>query len=595
MLRVSSHLISLMIIIGVSCWPMTNGIGLDREESQNRERYGKVRSCDIKQRYDTHSAQLFSRHQCLSERRRVRKEIRELSREEWEMVADALNIMKTVSNSEGKAKYGERFRNYDDLVCQHYKASISTEQAGDLGHFVPLFFIFHRAYTLAFEESLLAINPKIGAAPYWDNRIDMVQYGLNISDSPIFSDEYFGDLRGDPEQGYALANGKFAYWTVPSEIDENTAKCGADTRNPYGYLRFPANWNDNPYVTRVGGFECGNPTMLGDPSAWEQCLAVESYAELVDCHYMPIHAMTHLAVGGSVPYFDENAEPIQGLPICISWQGFSGTVAVGVDNLYHSGWEFGCFQCPDAFSCKYGEDDPRDCALCSLTNPDHTCDILGNVITIPGDIEDQWLIGDFFDIAGGVVDPLFFFHHMNLDRLLFHWELRHYDLQPYYGFPTQGFGYGGNLDDIVGGNNNAEFRNLFYGKFEYLGDGPYTHRQIWDATRLFDGVYTYDSVLTEMGIDDEDDLEVVPHRKQQCGLSGRHRDKFKRSELYDNAEVVSNSELLANNVVLLCGIVGTVTLIFNVIAYWFTMTFCSGKYGKLYHKVSDKVFDEGSA
>ena len=58
----------------------------------------------------------------------------------------------------------------------------------------------------------------------------MIQYGLDIAQSPIFSDDYFGDLIGDPEQGYALANGKFAYWTVPDTIDENTAKCGADTR-----------------------------------------------------------------------------------------------------------------------------------------------------------------------------------------------------------------------------------------------------------------------------------------------------------------------------------------------------------------------------
>ena len=357
---------------------------------------------------------------------------------------------------------------------------------------------------------------------------------------------------------------------------------------------------DNKYVTRIGGNQCGIPSMLGDPSAWEQCLNVTTYSELVDCHYMPIHAMTHVAVGGSVPYFDPNAEPNEGLPVCISWQGFSGIVSMLMD---HSGWEFGCFQCPDPFSCVVGEDKPEDCALCSLTNPDHTCQILEKTIIIPGEITDQWLIGDFFDIAGGVVDPIFFFHHMNLDRLLFHWELRHYDLQPYYGFPTEGFGYGGNLDDLVGGNNNAEFTNLFYGKWEYLGDGPYTHRQIWDATRLFDGVYTYDSVLTEMGLDDEDDLEVVPHRKGRCGFGRRRRsDLYEDEDEYEDVigvfDGVNNNNSLGdnhNNIVLLCGVVGIVTLIFNVIAYWVTMTFCSGRLCKSYHRVSNKVFDEESA
>ena len=52
--------------------------------------------------------------------------------------------MKHTPNSIGKAKYGERFRNYDDLVCHHYVVSISPNQYGDLGHFVPLLcFIEH--------------------------------------------------------------------------------------------------------------------------------------------------------------------------------------------------------------------------------------------------------------------------------------------------------------------------------------------------------------------------------------------------------------------------------------------------------------------
>ena len=90
---------------------------------------------------------------------RLRKEIRSLSSEQWDRVVKAMWIMKTSSNAEGKAKYGKQFANYDSFVAKHVKAVFNPE--GDQGHFGPIFLIYHRAWLLAFENSLLAIDPAI--------------------------------------------------------------------------------------------------------------------------------------------------------------------------------------------------------------------------------------------------------------------------------------------------------------------------------------------------------------------------------------------------------------------------------------------------
>merc|ERR1719242_459588 len=51
--------------------------------------------------------------------KRIRAEIRDISDDQWTRVVDAMNIMKNLSESEGRAIYGDYYRNYDNLVCQH--------------------------------------------------------------------------------------------------------------------------------------------------------------------------------------------------------------------------------------------------------------------------------------------------------------------------------------------------------------------------------------------------------------------------------------------------------------------------------------------
>ena len=117
------------------------------------------------------------------------------------------------------------------------------------------FFTFHRTLALQFEESLLSIlsfmNSTVKAAPYWDYSIDT----NDAENSVIFSDDYFGSLSGDENNGYTLSDAKFAFWKVhnindmdnQTELDWALTNCPKHNdeegiiyahRNPYGYLRY---------------------------------------------------------------------------------------------------------------------------------------------------------------------------------------------------------------------------------------------------------------------------------------------------------------------------------------------------------------------
>ena len=167
-------------------------------------------------------------------KKRIRREIRDLSCDQWNRVAAAMNIMKYVSEEEGKQIYGNNYRSYDSLVCQHMRST--RDRLGDLMHLGPHFLVTHRAFTLAFENSLIAVDNKIDGAPYWNYYIDVLEYGNDLTDSIIFSDEYFGSFTGDESLGYAITDGKFKFWKVND--NPNELRCNASYRNAFGQLRY---------------------------------------------------------------------------------------------------------------------------------------------------------------------------------------------------------------------------------------------------------------------------------------------------------------------------------------------------------------------
>ena len=175
--------------------------------------------------------------------KRVRRELRSLSDDEWDRVVDAMWTMKTMSAADGAALYGASFRNYDALVVKH--AVATTDNRGDQAHFGPQFQTWHGAFILEFEMSLLAIDPAIGACPYWDASIDGA------------FPAYFGSSPGTAAND-AVDDGPFAGWTVSAY--DGDAYAGSLTgatadfsgSSSTGLLRGTDNTLTNDLVTRFG-------------------------------------------------------------------------------------------------------------------------------------------------------------------------------------------------------------------------------------------------------------------------------------------------------------------------------------------------------
>jgi len=160
----------------------------------------------------------------------------------------------------------------------------------------------------------------------------------------------------------------------------------------------------------------------------------------------------------------------------------------------------GCLDCPEPNSCTYDPDDlfaNFDCAACDISNITRCKSVFDEEGVMMNSFEDrfsQYNFGDFLDKATSPNDPLFMFHHNNVDRYYMEWQLRNYDDAPYYGYPETGYLNILRLNDTL--TPDYPFEYLFYGEMaELLGDGPYTARDIWDGTTFVDAVYVFDTVL----------------------------------------------------------------------------------------------------
>ena len=93
---------------------------------------------------------------------------------------------------------------------QHTYAAIDARC--DQGHLSAGFFPYHRALVLAVEASVLAVDPGVGALPYWDYNVDLAL--PDPAASEIWSDAFFGEAAGDPDDAYMIRTGPWKDWTV---------------------------------------------------------------------------------------------------------------------------------------------------------------------------------------------------------------------------------------------------------------------------------------------------------------------------------------------------------------------------------------------
>ncbi|XP_069114432.1 tyrosinase-like protein 1 [Argopecten irradians] len=127
---------------------------------------------------------------------RERKEVRTLTRIEWNTFTARLNILKRPV----MLPNGEQFVPYDAISDIHMSSLILLA-----AHIGPNFLGWHRVYLLLLEEALGV------PIPYWDSRLDFDM--VEPTDSILWSPQFFG-------QGFGVVdNGPFAGWITPQGIN----------------------------------------------------------------------------------------------------------------------------------------------------------------------------------------------------------------------------------------------------------------------------------------------------------------------------------------------------------------------------------------
>ena len=198
---------------------------------------------------------------------RVRKEWREHTKDEIDRYACALNVMSTISTEAGRKCYGRTYVYFPDIVMKH--ACVASDPRGDQGHRGPEFMLFHKSTLLTYEGSILAIDPKIKAIPWWNMPLDSAPvldvngtvkhkagkyycpkndstshpFGVGSpEDDPsvanpgcnrskyIWSDTYFGEQLGSGPS-YEVTNGRWAYRTMARWGDFDTTYWSQDDKH----------------------------------------------------------------------------------------------------------------------------------------------------------------------------------------------------------------------------------------------------------------------------------------------------------------------------------------------------------------------------
>jgi hypothetical protein len=345
---------------------------------------------------------------------RVRREIRSVAPEIRDRVFAAFEVMRNTSRADGEARYGRAFRTYQSITVQHTYAAIDARC--DQGHLSAGFFPYHRALVLAVEASVLAVDPGVGALPYWDYNVDLAL--PDPAASEIWSDAFFGEAAGDPDDAYMIRTGPWRDWTVdkgdlfagPPRYDVAEQRWVDGARgNAYGYLRGLTNQNPAPRLTRRHAI-CGAelPWFGGgvNGSTWDACVAKPTFLEFWDCFDAGIdgpHPFGHIWLGGAWGAKDGN---------CAAKQLDTATAEIVA----------GCLVVPNCTG-KALEDCVlvRDDAACArMREPNATCQRYGGGGSRPAYAPDAackacpecadgqfGAAGDFWDGSTSTNDPIF--------------------------------------------------------------------------------------------------------------------------------------------------------------------------------------------
>jgi len=180
----------------------------------------------------------------------IRRSLHTYTDKERKALLDAMAILVKYSTEEGQKIYGKNFINYFVLTVYHWGAAATLPC--DYAHGSSGFWPWHRSLAKRFEMALQAVDPKL-TLPYYDMARDMDEVGgvENLSKSKFWSSAWFGSLIGDPSDGYQVKDSYFGKkWKIP--LQKDLPEAPSSQANVHGILREPSNPNPNRFVTRMG-------------------------------------------------------------------------------------------------------------------------------------------------------------------------------------------------------------------------------------------------------------------------------------------------------------------------------------------------------
>ncbi|KAJ9055886.1 hypothetical protein DSO57_1038687 [Entomophthora muscae] len=191
----------------------------------------------------------------------LRREIREISRNEVQELTDTINALHNEEDKAGISTLEKFTKIHSDNVKSLF--------------FTPTFLPWHRVFLRNFERELQRINPKV-VLPYWDWSLD-AQAPRNSS---VLTPGLFGSS-GDSSKDYCVVDGPFANWR----------------------MKYPS-----PHCLRRSFDEEQKPLELTPPKSFAAALAETKFSAFSkNVEFMQSNA--HFVFGGSDSDFETSYSP----------------------------------------------------------------------------------------------------------------------------------------------------------------------------------------------------------------------------------------------------------------------------------------------
>ena len=232
---------------------------------------------------------------------RVRRELRDLSKDDLMRYFGALSVIYTTPTADGKKLYGEHYRSGSWFVGEHLQGA--ADKTCDHWHDDAGIATHHIGFTWMFENTMVAVD-RTTAVHYWDYTREASLYDQEDffwENSNIFDDKWFGPVESQhqPEEMrgmHIVADGTFGFLPVEKTDVETTR-----VTNPYGLLRSPWNTNPAPYLMRhnsVLGFLGDKDATFPRCSSFHEYLLSTTVGEMFSAVDGVLHGPVHLMIGG---------------------------------------------------------------------------------------------------------------------------------------------------------------------------------------------------------------------------------------------------------------------------------------------------------